>query len=444
MLPTYVIDIGHSFSSTSLDIAKDDADEQKLFRDCRLNSRLLVNEKIKEILVSVLGALRKSKSEKFAQIVNHCQDKVYLKKIFNKGSMQDFLKMLRSYSVITSCESYYLTPKIKQIPIHLEVRTIFSHLENVILQIRKYVLQIPSKTKNEWKSVYEFEEDIIDDDVTSMASQQMVIFEGSRSSKSARAKRSSKSVISKASQIPKKKSDFLESTASSLVTRSYKNFVSRNIQAVEGKSVTRKIFEDQEPNNISVNMYKSQFLKKILSADYFPPNIRHYVAPSKISNVSSDTLEEIVEKQPEEDKTSEVLLKSIFPEKCSFIKKTSCCACQEKWKQCLPSPKIPTYKKFGLDVFENPFKTNRLNQLSSMINEELFRLDSYDSRYSVNNKNIKMKILKNPSAITAPENEVPTVADSVDISPYDLARISHEIAEKETCKKLNIFLQESV
>lgn len=142
--------------------------------------------------------------------------------------------------------------------------------------------------------------------------------------------------------------------------------------------------------------------------------------------------------------SEEEKLKNIIPNSFSFIKRTSCCACQQKWKCCLPSPKIPNYTRPGLplQVYEDPFKIRNMNRISSMISEELYRLNSYDTKYSANN--VRIKVPKNLTVSIAPEKKDSAVIESLEINPYDLARISHEIADKETDEKLNAFLREII
>ncbi|KAK9883104.1 hypothetical protein WA026_001303 [Henosepilachna vigintioctopunctata] len=449
MLPNYVIDIAGCVSCSSIEMAKGET-EDELFRDSRLNSKLLVNEKIEEILIAALGALKKSKSEKFLKFLENCKDTVYIKKIFNKLSMQDYLKMLRTYSVVTSCESYYLTQKLKQQPTHIEIRTMSGNLESILLQIRMYVLLVPSKIKNEWRLLYDFDESLIeeeiDEDMLSVASRQLQVFDAPKSSKSTHLRKSCKSIASKMS-TPTRRSDFLDKTASGLAKTAYKNFISRNIQAIKGESVTRKLFEDFEQDEILPKSLSANFSSKIINNDYVPPESLHYIMPSK----NSETEEEMKNSEGNtraelDDKLDERILEFGMNKNNTLIKKMKCCACQMKCKQPLPAPKIPIYPRSGLAplIYKNPFRTNRLHQLSSMAEEGLYKLNSYDFRYSTNNSNIKIKMPKEPAVPIVPQNEVPVVANSVEINPYDLEKIAHEIANTETNKKLKKFLKDTL
>lgn len=435
ILPIYVIDIGQNQSCTTIGSVSREENEEQLFRDARMTSKLVINVKVQEILASALTALKASNGNKWKQLVENCQNVTYLKKIFNKPAMQEFLKMLKTYSLITSCESYFLTPKIKQQPVAVDVRTVFGNLESLLHQIRRHILQVPSKTKNEWRSLCELDEDILHDCLISSTSQQLATYD--IVNKFAHFKKSSKSVVSSA--LPRK-SELLESS-SYLGGRSYRNFINRNIFCNQGESITRKIFADVE-DRTNKSSSTSVFRKKA-------PSLRHYQLPSIASGqeteiritegslgVTATNLEEDTEK----------FVKNTFPETSSFIKRTSCCACQEKWRLSLPTPKIPNYPRPGLplQIYEDPYKISHMNRISSMISEELHRLDSYETRYSLDNVNVRIKSDRNSTTSATPENEISTIADSVEISPYDLARVSHEIADKETDKKLNAFLKETI
>ncbi|XP_044762458.1 uncharacterized protein LOC123319502 [Coccinella septempunctata] len=433
-LPIYVVDIIMDQSCTTLD-SKEETEDQ-LFRDARISSKLIVNSKIQEILASALTALKKSKSEKLKQIEETCQNTVFLKKIFNRSSMQEFLKLLKTYSLITSCESYFLTPKIIQEPIHLEVRTIFGNLESLVEQIRKCILQLPSKSKNEWRSIYELNEELPDQ----TSSINFNLAQDHAVSKTIYVKKSSKSI---ASSIQMGNSENVKKSSSYLGGRSHRNFVNRNLPIVEDESATENIFVVGSRSRKGSKTGISEKIPYMFSK--FNPFPIQMIASGHQTN-----LEAIENSQCATSSTNELdeeeCEKYGMTDTASFIKRTNCCACQEKWKRSLPSPKIPNYKRPGLPlhIYEDPYKICHMNRISSMICEERYRLNSYDTKYSMDKVNPRIKSPQTSAPPTAPENVIYSVAESVEISPYDLARVSHEIADKETDKKLDAFLKSTI
>lgn len=96
-----IADIGQNQSCTTIGSVSREENEEQLFRDARMTSKLVINVKVQEILASALTALKASNGNKWKQLVENCQNVTYLKKIFNKPAMQEFLKMLKTYSLIT-------------------------------------------------------------------------------------------------------------------------------------------------------------------------------------------------------------------------------------------------------------------------------------------------------------------------------------------------------
>lgn len=136
----------------------------------------------------------------------------------------------------SSCESYHLTPKIKQHLSHIEIRTRFGNLESLIHQIRKYILQMPSKKRNEWKSLNELNDEYRGDNLVASTTSHHL-----ESGKfTARQKKSSSSTITR------KNSEI----ASKFSSRSYRSFVGNNKLMVKGENLSKKMLEVEiRPNN---------------------------------------------------------------------------------------------------------------------------------------------------------------------------------------------------
>lgn len=118
-----------------------------------------------------------------------------------------------------------------------------------------------------------------------------------------------------------------------------------------------------------------------------------------------------------------------------YIKLTTCPACMERWKTPLPIPKIPKIKKTKTSD-STVIKTNSRNRINVLIEQELYKLNSYDRRYSNDSQTSrKSSINKQVAVIASTEN--------LKMSPLEIAKIEQEIKEKETQKKLEKFLRES-
>lgn len=111
----------------------------------------------------------------------------------------------------------------------------------------------------------------------------------------------------------------------------------------------------------------------------------------------------------------------------------------ERWKTPLPSPKTSSRKRTSLATFEEEntaLKTNSRNRISALIDRELYKLDSYDRRYSSDSQATRRSSINRHEIVAAS-------TEYVKMTPLELARIQQEIKEKETQKKLEKFLGES-
>lgn len=123
------------------------------------------------------------------------------------------------------------------------------------------------------------------------------------------------------------------------------------------------------------------------------------------------------------------------PELKSHIRHTTCPACMERWKTPLPTPKTPRVKKSDLlpDFYADSLRTNSHHKVSMMINKALFKLESYDRKYSSESKNSRRSSLKKEVEEDA--------TDNVYLNPMDLAKIELEIRQREVNKKVENFLE---
>lgn len=122
-----------------------------------------------------------------------------------------------------------------------------------------------------------------------------------------------------------------------------------------------------------------------------------------------------------------------------YIKLTTCPACMNKWKTPLPAPKTPRIKRTSLSLSENStpvLKTNSINRINALIDRELYKLDSYDRRYSSDSQGTRKSSINKPDIVVVS-------TDYVKMTPLELAKIQQEIKEKETQKKLENFLRTS-
>lgn len=111
----------------------------------------------------------------------------------------------------------------------------------------------------------------------------------------------------------------------------------------------------------------------------------------------------------------------------------------ERWKTPLPSPKTPRIKRTSgstSDNDKNVLKTNSINRINALIDRELYKLESYDRRYSSDSQGSRRSSINKQELITVPEY--------VKINPLELAKIQQEIKEKETRQKLEKFLREAL
>lgn len=70
-------------------------------RDGRLAARLIINEKIIQLIDTVLNALQKSNPEKIQHLIKMAEDQEALQNMMNKPHIQNFVRSLRSHMLIS-------------------------------------------------------------------------------------------------------------------------------------------------------------------------------------------------------------------------------------------------------------------------------------------------------------------------------------------------------
>lgn len=124
------------------------------------------------------------------------------------------------------------------------------------------------------------------------------------------------------------------------------------------------------------------------------------------------------------------------------IKKTTCEACLEKFKEPLPPPKTPIIKRNCIPVLtQDTYKevtSESMHRISQMIDREY---NNVRSRRNSRSSSISSNRSSRSSNVREGVNKQ---VESVELDEMDLARIRQEIMEKETQKKLEQFLQEKL
>ncbi|XP_028150005.2 uncharacterized protein LOC114343388 isoform X1 [Diabrotica virgifera virgifera] len=118
------------------------------------------------------------------------------------------------------------------------------------------------------------------------------------------------------------------------------------------------------------------------------------------------------------------------------IKKTTCKACMEKWREPLPTPKTPKVKKSSVvpNIEDYPLKTNSKHRVDMLINKELYTLDSYNRRFSS----------KNGGSRSSTKDRSSDSHEYANRNPMILAKKQQEIRNKEAQKKVERFLKEPI
>nr|CAI5856656.1 unnamed protein product [Callosobruchus analis] len=411
-----------------------------VINDGRLAARLLVNEKIRELLRSVISGLEKSNVEKLKHMTDVAHDEEYIKDVLLDKKNMEFMGILSELPLVTSCDSFVLTPPFRIKAIDLFIKTSTGVLERIINQFRHDVLQLPSRNLLVTQS---------------MPIKIDTVVRQSPSSKSAPIERlAGRNSMDRDVGVGTSRGSVGRNEVRRESKQISQNFILKNIR--EASKAKKVEYDDSEENLFTRSERKSS-----ASRTHPPPssirlsdirteeslNTTISGVDLKLSMLSSLITEEMEDKKAEngEEETNECIIEEESHSKKHrssdnpdipkhFVKKAMCPACMAKWRAAPPTPKTPRLRKTDVPTLTNPvFKTNSINRISLLINKEEFKLQSYDRRFSSDISNKGQ--IKRESIVT--DN-----IENTDIKPMDLARIEQEIREKETEKKLQRFLND--
>ncbi|KAJ3624112.1 hypothetical protein MTP99_017761 [Tenebrio molitor] len=389
VLPTYVLDVNKG-------------NPKRTLIDERLSARLLVNEKILELIMTVITALEHSNPEKVRHLISIADDPSSLKRIFRKQHIQDFVMTLKDHSLVNSCSSFILTQPSKLKPNHIEIRTASGALEDLVRFIRSNVLQFPNRSSF---------------NILEVESRELVSIQHTPLlSKSSQAS----SRTSGSTTRPESRKDSSSNESTPRFRRNSINFVEKNIASIPKY---KKSTEEESPQPRPKRVRRSS------------------VDSARGSKTSSRTSTDIGKKnvgtkqEQAKNKQNEELVKV-------HLKQTTCPACMEKWKIPLPTPKVCKVAKITVEsggsserVITNPvIKTNSMHRISMLIEREQYKLDTYDRKYT--NASNTSNLSQNKKRGSVQRSSLDLVALNV----LDLEKIRQEIREKETKKKLEKFL----
>ncbi|XP_030764476.1 uncharacterized protein LOC115888774 isoform X3 [Sitophilus oryzae] len=305
--------------------------------------------------------------------------------------------------LINNCESFVLTAPFRVKSTQLEIKTLTGSVEQFVRQIRQNVLQIPVRPKLETSEDVKFEP----------STKKITKY---RTKMSSRVKRRStdESVVKDAEFSFNDRSERRFSDPEKKVGRhTDKNFIQKNIQhAATVRKIEYDTDEDENPSDKRRRSSQSSNKPRRRSSDSPPASIadRPDLQPVKLSEDVVAILEDmakegedktekpkLVEEKVSENKPEEKARRSadesgfggrivVQDHMRIHLKQTTCPACMEKYRIPLPTPKTPRVKPSSvipLAPGENPdLKTNSQHRLSMLINKEMFKLQSYERRFS--------------------------------------------------------------
>ncbi|KAF7286495.1 hypothetical protein GWI33_005132 [Rhynchophorus ferrugineus] len=445
MLPIYTIEIESGRMNDPIN-------------DGRLANRLLLNERIREIINTVLSALHKSNPEKNREIFEMANDVAELKKLFTKKSILTFLDELSSSPIIYSCSSFILTAPFRVRSVQLELRTITGSVEHLVRRIRHDVLQLPPRPK-----LLDLEAETVGADGDDSNTRKV------RHRKSFKMQNTTdQDTLKKVGLLygdKLKLSAKIPEQERKLGRHTDVNFIQKNITDVANvKKIEYDIVDEEEeiPKPKKFTKVASRYQRGRNSASSsLTGNVldRPYIQPVKFNERVTAIIEDIEKRQEtaadnqnEEDTDLNKHDESnahddahcrLRPERKLedlriHLKQTTCPACMEKYKIPLPTPKTPRVKPSSVlpgKPGENPYlKTNSRIRLSMLIDQEMFKMQSYEKRFSSEVTPRKYSLRKREMESCSSEQ--------LNLSPLELAKIEQEIREKEIQKKLEKFLSQ--
>ncbi|XP_060523157.1 uncharacterized protein LOC132700061 isoform X2 [Cylas formicarius] len=426
----------------------------ELINDGRLATRVLINERIRLLIDTTLTTLIQSNSEKACEILAMINDINCLYGIFNQKKIMNFLDQLKGCDFLNSFDSFVLSVPFRVKPIQLDIRTPPIHLEHLLKQIRQNVLQM--RVRAETKSDQHLKE-------AEQISHSKVVPVPKVFRKKMRSDSTDEGRLKRVDELYSDNTPTLSTAAPKKLGRHLDiNFIRKNINEA---GLARKVeyHSDDDHEDQVVQKFRKHFNRYSRNSGHKEgiaerSNIQPISFPQSLYLIANEekSQEEIEEMFTCDDKNEEQKFEEKEEHQAKpktnkrkrsndinksrlHLKQTTCPACMEKYKIPLPSPKTPRVKPSSvipLAPDENPsLKTNRKNRLSMLINKEMFKLQSYEKRFSSEEKSGR-------GSARSRDFMLSSSSDYLYLSSLELAKIRQEIREKETQKKLEKFLNE--
>ncbi|KAJ8948029.1 hypothetical protein NQ318_003362 [Aromia moschata] len=452
-----------------------------LINDGRLAARILINDKVRELLSTVVRALEECNQLKMKQLVTLAKDTSALKKMMGKKSVSEFFNTLFDHSLINSCEAYVLTPPFRIKTRDLDIKTPSGNIESLIKHPPERIGAASSTTTRP--------------QITNRADKNQRTKTASSLSKTSLAKLEKEARLEKQARIEKQERRKLaiphkrsvEEEEKLMVPRVRINFIARNIKAA---AKTKRIEYDTDepelwpPRKMSGSFYmpKRRSPEPQMWTQNFMSTVAEEERPDKNETITTfdrkfalthliiqrsrkepvyysayaslgalaGSFSGALKKRSTESgifqqcslfnhfnqhqltPISSIMSDTISPKRKHdalrdskyHLRHTTCPACLEKWKAPLPSPKTPRVKRSAvLPGDDLLLETNLQKRISTLISEEMFRLESYDRKYSRDREPPRKFIMKPKDAERDP-------LDNVNLDPMDLALIEQEIKRK--------------
>ncbi|XP_019770212.1 uncharacterized protein LOC109544461 isoform X2 [Dendroctonus ponderosae] len=353
MLPIYTIETTEFGNKT---------ESKNLINDGRLATRILLNERVRELINTVLNALRQSNPDKNYEIFEMASDVSCLKKLLTRKKILDFLDELMNCPLINSCESFILTAPFRVKSIQLEIRTITGTLETLVKQIRQNVLQLPAR--NEVK----LPEKIAQEEMSVRYRRNLTankFWRRNMSRKELEEGENSKILQGLYSSKQPRSSD----PDKKLGRRVDTNFVEKNRNAAAN---AKKVEYDEDestdyyhrPRRSSQSSSSKSRRSSVQSNIIERPNIQPIKIPENVAAIMEELDDETVKKDNQQESIAQCSANE--PEKANsspdpkfnkrkvsisdseniriHLKQTTCPACMERYKIPLPPPKTPRVK----------------------------------------------------------------------------------------------------
>ncbi|XP_022916464.2 uncharacterized protein [Onthophagus taurus] len=411
MLPIHVLTVNRGKSND-------------VIRDGRLAARLIINDKLNQLIKSVMMALDNSNSDKLKELIAKAHNNDYLKHLICHPDMQDFINSLNGFNVVSCCESFQMTPPFKCIPIEIKIKTATGYVESLVNQIRRNIFKLPinccwEKGGNNFFQLYYNPLECPKRTETIDGNEKEIFSE-------------------RLDETQKQSSSF--GTTSNLLSRPQS---SAGRSSITGRTESMESIDDENNKiNEKRRKYKNPGNINKMNLD----EVAAYITKKANNAIQKDlkNLQQIIFpiQQDQENIQEELSNFQFIPPKEEIkygkkrkqysLKQTTCPACCEKWKVPLPPPKSSVIKKNVLQK-QDVAPSDSSHHLSMVLERELQFWNQYNTKSSRSIISASMKI--------APKRFYrANVIEIIDLDELDLAKIRQQIRERETGKKLQQFL----